>query len=185
MTRIRRNRAIAKFVGVGRGDALPYVLVHRSLISTFDDLVLSTTGSYEIGGIVIGRYRGPHLELIDLTKPGPADVSGPCSFLKQDPTHESKAQAAWKASGGTSTYVGEWHSHPRGGPDPSNVDRQNWRKVAKGLVRSAVFVIVAPAGWALYMVESKPPFTLTKYSLLEEGRVGNVYLSRVKLRFEL
>lgn len=182
MTRTPRNLTTAKSAGVKRDDSSPYVLVPRSLVSRFDDLVTSTSRSPEIGGVIIGRHRGPHLELICITDPGPADLSRPRSFLKQDPSHESHARDAWQASGGTDTYVGEWHSHPLGMPNPSDVDMRSWTKVARATSRMAAFVIVAPEGWALFVVHPGNRYKVVRCARSEEGRTGEVYATALIYR---
>ena len=43
-------------------------------------------------------------------------------FARSDPSHQKAAEAAWLASGGTITFVGEWHTHPTGILTPSPRD---------------------------------------------------------------
>ena len=66
----------------------------------------------EAGGIFIGSHRGPHVEVTMSTTPLPGDVRSPTLFDRKDPGHHTAAVDAWMRSGGTDTYVGEWHTHP-------------------------------------------------------------------------
>jgi len=50
--------------------------------------------SSEAGGIFIGRYRGAHIEITDLTVPMPMDERGTYSFLRQDLGHIDQVNKA-------------------------------------------------------------------------------------------
>lgn len=95
----------------------------------------------EAGGILIGSYRGPHVDVGDCTTPLPGDVRNPHLFDRRDAGHQSAAYAAWKRSGGTDTFVGEWHTHPVNRPVPSSLDLRTWRALMKRTSRSLVFLI--------------------------------------------
>ncbi len=95
----------------------------------------------EAGGIFIGSYRGPHIEINTCTTPMPRDVRRPTLFDRSDPGHQATALNAWKMSGGTETYVGEWHTHPVDDPIPSNLDLQTWRAVMKIFADPLIFLI--------------------------------------------
>jgi integrative and conjugative element protein (TIGR02256 family) len=96
----------------------------------------------EAGGIFIGSYRGPHIEITACTTPLPRDVRRPTMFDRKDPGHHAAALAAWKASGGTDTYVGEWHTHPVDDPTPSARDLRTWRLILARGTDPVVFIIV-------------------------------------------
>ena len=85
-------------------------------------MVVRCRGQAEQGGILIGAYRGEGLEVVDLTEAAPADERALTRFVRQDPAHQAAATAAWEASGGQVTMVGEWHTHPFGEPSPSRTD---------------------------------------------------------------
>jgi len=61
----------------------------------------------EAGGLVLGNYRGPHVEILKCTTPMPADVRTRFGFVRQDPGHQQAATADWRKSGGTVNFVGE------------------------------------------------------------------------------
>lgn len=76
----------------------------------------------EAGGILLGSYRGPHIEIVQCTTPMRRDARTRFGFVRRDPGHQRAADSAWRASGRTINFVGEWHSHPEDHPRPSNVD---------------------------------------------------------------
>jgi integrative and conjugative element protein (TIGR02256 family) len=80
----------------------------------------------EAGGILLGCYRGPHVEILECTTPMPSDKRTRYGFVRRDPGHQRRALAAWKASDRTVNFVGEWHTHPEERPSPSQVDRDTW-----------------------------------------------------------
>jgi integrative and conjugative element protein (TIGR02256 family) len=49
-------------------------------------------------------------------------------FHRAKRRHQAAIDAAWAASEGTCTYLGEWHTHPEPIPTPSAVDWTDWRR---------------------------------------------------------
>jgi integrative and conjugative element protein (TIGR02256 family) len=43
-------------------------------------------------------------------------------------SHQAAIDRAWAESGGTCTYLGEWHTHPERAPSPSPEDLADWRR---------------------------------------------------------
>ena len=82
----------------------------------------------EAGGLLLGSYRGPHVEILKCTTPMLADVRTRFGFVRQDAGHQRAATAEWSQSGGAINFVGEWHTHPEGHPNPSFIDRSSWKK---------------------------------------------------------
>jgi integrative and conjugative element protein (TIGR02256 family) len=90
-----------------------------------------TTGSEadrEAGGILLGSYRGPHIEVVRCTAPMPGDRRTRLGFVRRDKGHQRAAEKEWLESAGAVSFVGEWHTHPERHPTPSWVDRRSWRK---------------------------------------------------------
>ncbi len=105
----------------------------------------------EAGGIFIGSHRGPHVEIAACTTPLPRDVRRPTSFDRKDAGHQAVALAAWQRSGGTDTYVGEWHTHPVDDPTPSALDLRTWRAVMSRVADPVVFLIAGRRSfWCAY-----------------------------------
>ena len=156
--------------------ATSYALLTHAVCDFLDIMKDSCRGRPEVGGILIGCYRGPHVEVTGQTKPGPKDRSTSTSFVRTDQQHQRSAIKAWHQSGRTKTYVGEWHSHPAGSPKPSHIDESTWRSVVQKLAEPCVFVIVSPTGWRLYRTctTGKRQFT-ARMRLVEYGETGIVF----------
>ncbi|UPU01408.1 Mov34/MPN/PAD-1 family protein (plasmid) [Bradyrhizobium barranii subsp. apii] len=100
----------------------------------------------EAGGILLGRYRGPHVEVLKCTTPMPEDRRTRFGFVRQDKGHQEIASRDWFESGGAVNFVGEWHTHPERHPTPSWVDRRSWRKqLRRHKSDPLVFIIVGTA----------------------------------------
>lgn len=102
------------------------VTIADKVMQQIQSFATSDLSSKEAGGIFLGYYRGPHVEVIDCTVPLPKDKRSMFGFLRRDPGHSATAIAAWKASGRKTAFVGEWHTHPEDNPTPSQVDRNTW-----------------------------------------------------------
>ena len=154
-----------------------WLLVAYPVTTRLDVETKSCGGRNEHGGILIGRYRGPHSEIIGLTERGLADISSRYSFVKQDSKHQRSALAAWKRSGGTDTYLGEWHTHPFGGPSPSATDTDTWKTAVEAAKRTMFFAIVSPQGWAIYIVQ--PRFwrrtEVRELKVIENAESGQIF----------
>lgn len=152
----------------------PKVLIRRALIETFDQAVRSCRSQKEVGGILLGSYRGPHIEVTGITVPGPADISSTSTFIRRDRSHQVAAKKAWSESGGTVTYLGEWHTHPAGGPAPSGTDLNAWFGVADQVKKPAVFIIASPGGWAPFVCD--PELRMASgLQNVEVGLTGDVF----------
>lgn len=119
-----------------------YVLVHPNVWSVMQSFVQSGATQAEAGGILIGSYRGSHIEVSSCTTPLPKDVRKRTLFDRVDAGHHNAAYEAWEKSGRTETYVGEWHTHPERNPSPSGLDRRTWRKITEKQSDPVVFIIV-------------------------------------------
>lgn len=84
----------------------------------------------EAGGILLGRYLQDSDDVVvdDLTEPLPGDKRGRYFFHRGQPAHQQLLDQAWRASEGTRTYLGEWHTHPEFDPTPSCIDRMDWQR---------------------------------------------------------
>lgn len=84
----------------------------------------------EAGGVLLGRYlQGSDDVVIDaITVPMPGDKRSRYSFYRAKARHQAAIDAAWQASKGTCTYLGEWHTHPETHPTPSGIDTTDWRR---------------------------------------------------------
>ena len=102
----------------------------------------------EAGGILIGSYRGPHIEITECSQPFLLDCRLRTLFDRRDPGHHDLAMRRWRESGRVSTFVGEWHTHPESVPTPSSIDINTWREVSrKNTTGSTVFLIRGHTDW--------------------------------------
>lgn len=102
--------------------------------------------STEAGGLIIGKFRGPHIEVTDITEPFTSDIRSRFSFVRKDPEHARHAAYRWKASDKTETFLGEWHTHPETVPHPSSIDLKSWRKLITANQRNMFFIILGTEG---------------------------------------
>lgn len=96
----------------------------------------------EAGGILLGKRRGRHLEVLMATEPMLTDRRLPYFFTREEHGHGEAAKLAWQASGGLVDYLGEWHTHPQRIPVPSSVDRSEWRKLSVTRAEQSPLVVV-------------------------------------------
>lgn len=152
------------------------VLIYHTVAEMCDEVAANCAGAPERGGILLGALRGPHLEIVGFTTRGAADESASFSFVRQDKIHDETAKAAWRSSGETITFLGDWHTHPYGSPEPSYIDLTSWREQTKRAKLPMVFVIIAPSGWVPYLqvpnLFNRKPFLLHQ---IEEGIDGRVF----------
>jgi integrative and conjugative element protein (TIGR02256 family) len=117
-------------------------------------LAAESADGRETGGILLGRGPGAdgvlHVEIAG--DAGPRAIRRSDFFLR-DLEHARKlADAAWEGS--RAIWIGEWHTHPCGGPEPSASDLQTYaRLLAAQALEFEVFaaVIVVPhahGGWS-------------------------------------
>ena len=152
-TKTPSGRRAARPVVPNSPDAeFSYALIHHKVCRLFEITKVACAGQSERGGILIGCHRGPHLEVTDCTEPGREDLASLSSFTRIDAHHQNAATDAWHKSKGTVTYVGEWHSHPFGSPQPSSLDCKTWRNVVKHLKTPCLFVIVSPIEWQTFRI---------------------------------
>ncbi len=157
----------------------PGVLVGAGVCRHLDEASGTCTDAVETGGILIGCYRGGNIEVTGRTLPGPSDVRRPFTFVRMDGAHQAAASGAWSRSGGTHTWVGEWHTHPSGGVVPSAIDLRSWSRLVKGTRLPMIFALAVPGGWGLFL--TRPSWVRRKtvrLMLCERGSMGLVFRER-------
>jgi hypothetical protein len=74
--------------------------------------------------------------------------------------------------------MGEWHTHPLGGPNPSPIDNAMWRDLVGTTKRMMIFVIIGPDGWALFCCQKHFIWTpIHQLVKVEVGQSGLVFRS--------
>lgn len=89
------------------------------------------SGLVETGGILIGEYT-PALDcavVTEITPPPPDSKRGRYSFLRGVKGLKNKLKSLWKEK--SVFYLGEWHFHPEGTPDPSRTDLAGIKGIAE------------------------------------------------------
>lgn len=83
----------------------------------------------EAGGVLLGRYirESPDIVIDEVTVPMIGDRRRRYSFYRDRQRHQKAIDQAWQETEGTSTYLGEWHTHPEDIPIPSDTDVKNWK----------------------------------------------------------
>lgn len=115
-------------------------------------LAAGSADGRETGGILLGR--GPDqsglIRVVEAGDPGPLAIRRP-DFFSRDTAHSERlAERAWKRE--RAQWVGEWHTHPTTGPQPSGRDLTAYAEVlGDATLGFAVFVVVivapGPEGW--------------------------------------
>lgn len=68
----------------------------------------------ETGGALMGQRFGPDLWQVDhIIGPGPGARHERYRFQPDADWHHARIAERFHATGGCSTYIGDWHSHPR------------------------------------------------------------------------
>lgn len=105
------------------------LLIEKQVISVVESFKQSSIHDTEAAGVLIGEYRGKHhIRVVDATKPSDLDKRTRFSFDRKSPHHESAVLSAWRSSGKTQTWIGEWHTHPEDHPTPSLIDIKEWKR---------------------------------------------------------
>ncbi|HEX2093384.1 MAG TPA: Mov34/MPN/PAD-1 family protein [Longimicrobiaceae bacterium] len=99
----------------------------------------------EAGGVLLGRHIADSLDVVvdEVTVPMRGDRRERYRFWRAHEPHQGVIDRAWRESGGTCTYLGEWHTHPEPVPTPSKVDRNDWRrKLREDRFSGIVFFVI-------------------------------------------
>lgn len=127
--------------------------VEEPALETIHALAPESADGRETGGILLGRGPVPDGVVVieQAGDPGPAAVRRRDFFLRDRLHAQALADTAWLDR--EAVWVGDWHTHPMGGPSPSRRDLRTYA----GLLAAAelgfevfVSIIVVPdddLGW--------------------------------------
>lgn len=105
----------------------------------------------EAGGLLLGRLIRDSSDVVvdQATVPNLADRRSRFRFFRAAAPAQAAVDAAWRTSGGTRVYLGEWHTHPEDEPKPSCLDRKDWRRIVKRarFEQQALFFAIAGRTW--------------------------------------
>ncbi len=99
---------------------LPRIVLDRilTLVTEHDD---PTT---ETGGIIVGHDHGRTIDVTAVGEPGPNAVHEPTRFTRDLEYAGKIAADAWRRD--RSQWIGEWHTHTKGHPAPSDLDLRTY-----------------------------------------------------------
>lgn len=127
------------------------LLIPAILITQMENSARAKHVRNESGGLLLGFRKGTAIEVTAITFPQARDKASPTLFRRSTVGHKAKALKAWKESGETTDWVGEWHTHPNGAANPSFIDRMSWRKITQHTKQPMAFIIIGAAtrfvGW--------------------------------------
>lgn len=130
----------------------------------------------ETGGYLLGRRRGPHLEVTGATLQGPLDIATPYSFDRVDPCHFKEAVEAWQKDEGRTAVIGDWHSHPIGTANASLMDERAWKLLGKSAHASVIGLILAPNNVAVYLASPRwSDYSIQRCPSVEESESEIVF----------
>lgn len=125
---------------------LPGVVVNlsREAISIIEQQALASPEN-ETGGILIGRYDYANDRAVVLAatqRPTDSEI-GRTWFRRGSSGLKQLLRERWKSG---EYYVGEWHSHPGGSPEPSSSDVREMRAISRNPVYACSKPILIIAG---------------------------------------
>lgn len=89
----------------------------------------------ETGGMLLGYISDegdpPEAVIEQVIPPGPNALHGRARFMPDGRWQRQRMLRVFTRSNGVTTYLGDWHSHPSGGPAPSALDIKTARKIAR------------------------------------------------------
>lgn len=116
----------------------------------------------ETGGILVGRIAVTK-KTIYVTRlvPAPPDSRGtPWVFTRGTETLPEAIERVQRRTGGLLTYVGEWHTHPMGGSDLSDIDKHaviSLRSILDNVGLPTLVTIVTPDEIRPHLFEPTSP----------------------------
>lgn len=153
------------------------VLLEKAVLDRMTTIVADARFRQEVGGILLGSYRGRHLHIVDMTGPQADDRGSRTRFHRTPKGHQAYARSLWQRSKGHVTHIGEWHSHPEPQPSPSLIDRASWLKTRQEQRRALAFVIVGIRGHGVWVAADLD--VINALSLIDEDDNGLLYAPRI------
>src|SRR4051812_37824791 len=96
----------------------------------------------ENGGVLLGWRSGEDRIVVDLRGPGPRALHGRHCFIPDHVWQLSEIKRAFHESRGDLDYLGDWHSHPDGIAEMSDLDSATLLRIARR-VSAPLMLIVA------------------------------------------
>jgi integrative and conjugative element protein (TIGR02256 family) len=125
--------------------SIPVVWIHTGLLAELHDLVREHA-PLETGGMLLGWHNHGKVAIDATINGGPAALRSRTSFIPDGPWQQQQLAAVYEQSGRTVTYLGDWHSHPRGPARPSGQDRKTAAAIAASEQARAPYPITLIVG---------------------------------------
>jgi len=86
----------------------------------------------ETGGVLLGYWTSSEDSpvITHSIGPGPNAIHRPVRFIPDAKYHQIQVTEHFSGTNQLETYLGDWHSHPRGGPSLSWLDRITLARIA-------------------------------------------------------
>lgn len=84
----------------------------------------------ETGGVLVGYVGSRAIEVTGIVGPGPNARHAPTRFSPDAVWQAERIAELYAESGRRLSYLGDWHSHPKGTPAASQRDRATLRHIA-------------------------------------------------------
>lgn len=118
------------------------LVLSDEVVTTFQKYAQDSQEKFEAGGILLGKRRLNHFEILYVTEPTKHDVRSRFHWARSEKIHVDIANNHWLESKGQISYIGEWHTHPEIVPNPSNIDINEWGILANKCLHSGGMGIV-------------------------------------------
>jgi integrative and conjugative element protein (TIGR02256 family) len=102
------------------------MVMSESVVLTFSKYAQDSFIKTESGGILLGKRRHDHFEILQVTTPTEFDKRARTHWTRSEEIHSDIAKKTWQDSSGEISYLGEWHTHPEITPSPSVIDMNEW-----------------------------------------------------------
>jgi integrative and conjugative element protein (TIGR02256 family) len=128
--------------------AIGAVKIAEAALDAFTRFVQFAPDSREAGGVLIGRHILHTSDVVvdTVTTPLKGDRGTRTRFHRHAKGHQEILDRAWAESGGTSVYLGEWHTHPEPTPTPSSIDLGDWARRLRSDTVEAPFLLFVIVG---------------------------------------
>jgi len=127
-----------------------FLLIEPEVIVVLKKYRQKESNDVEQGGILIGEYRGKHIRISSVTEPSNYDDATRFSFFRKAKSHFKVAIKSWLLSSKTSTYLGEWHTHPEHIPNPSSIDLNSWKSNLPNRPMVLVIIGITENWWGIH-----------------------------------
>jgi integrative and conjugative element protein (TIGR02256 family) len=131
----------------------------------------------ETGGALFGWQEGDKSVVAAILGPGPEASHGLSHFEPDVRWQQEEGERIYHESGRTIAYIGDWHSHPHGGPQPSTQDRLTAREIADdpGFRTPEPLYAIASKYW----FQLRRPDWRLRMMRLRDGRLRDTELRRM------